>query len=155
MTITAILAVLAVATGGPAAGFTVDRSVVALPAWHRVGVDAWATFSRRADLGNGLVFYPIAGVSTWLLSIATAVSYAIEGGASTAAGAVYVAAGLAFAPALATSQAAPSMLRIRDSHDKDDLTSALARFTRWNHIRAVAQSAAFAANLWALVALLN
>lgn len=155
MTTTAILAILAVATGGPAAGFTLDRSIVALPAWHRVGVQAWAAFSRHADLGNGLVLYPIIGVSTWLLSMTTAVSYAIESGPAAAATPVYLAAALALLPALATSRAAPSMLRIRHAQEPAELETSLTRFTRWNHIRAITQTGAFATNLWALIALLN
>jgi len=31
-------------------------------AWRKVGPEAWAAFSREADLGTGLVVYPLLGV---------------------------------------------------------------------------------------------
>jgi hypothetical protein len=58
---TIVLATLAVLANGLLAGLSVDRSVVAMPAWRWVGVRGWAAFSRRADLGNGLVLYPLRG----------------------------------------------------------------------------------------------
>jgi hypothetical protein len=146
---------LAAATGGIAAGFTIDRSIVALTAWRQLGPEAWAAFSRRADLGRGLVLYPAVGVSTWLLSLATAASYAIQDGPSAAAVAVYSAAGLSLLPAIATARAAPNMLKVRRTEIVEELTLALASFTRWNHVRAVSQTLCFAANIWALVALLS
>ena len=33
------------------AGGNVDRIIVQMPAWRRVGVRAWAEYSRKADLG--------------------------------------------------------------------------------------------------------
>ena len=154
MTTTEILALLAAATGGVAAGFTIDRSLVALPAWHRLGAEPWAAFSRNADLGQGLTVYPVVGVSTWLLTLATAVSFAVEGGSQAASVAVYAAAGMSLIPALATSRAAPNMMRLRHTTDIADLRALLVGFTRWNHMRAAGQALAFAANLWALTSLL-
>lgn len=155
MTTTEVLAMLAAATGGIAAGFTIDRSIVALTAWRQLGAEAWAAFSRRADLGRGLVLYPVVGVSTWLLSLATAVSYATQDGPPTAAAAVYSAGALSLLPAIATARAAPNMLKVRRTDAGEELSLALTRFTRWNHVRAASQTLCFAANLWALVALLN
>jgi hypothetical protein len=154
MTTTEILALLAMATGGLAAGFTIDRSIVALPAWRRLGAEPWAAFSRLADLGRGLALYPSVGVATWLLSMATAVSFAIGDGPSNAGTAVYIAAAWSVAPAMATFRAAPNMLRLRRTDDDDELAAALIGFTRWNHVRAVAQTLGFGANIWALTALL-
>lgn len=154
MTTTQILALLAAATGGVAAGFTIDRSIVALPAWHRLGAEPWAGFSRKADLGRGLVLYPLIGVSTWLLTLATALSFAVEGGSQAASVAVYAAAVMSLVPALATARAAPNMLGLRHTTGNGDLRALLVGFTRWNHVRAAGQTLAFAANLWALTSLL-
>jgi hypothetical protein len=49
------LAVVATVFSGALAGLSIDRMVVALPAWRRVGLLGWANFSRHADLGNRLV----------------------------------------------------------------------------------------------------
>lgn len=154
MNATEILAVLAVLTGGPAAGMPVDRSIVALPAWRRLNVEAWAEFSRYADLGNGLYLYPAVGVSTWLLSMATAIVYSIQDGPPEAAAVVYAAAVVALIPVFATTRAAPNMLKVRDTHDVAELTTAFTGFRNWNNVRAVGQALGFALNVWALVLLL-
>jgi hypothetical protein len=49
------LAVVATVFSGALAGLSIDRMVVGLPAWRRVGLLGWANFSRHADLGNRLV----------------------------------------------------------------------------------------------------
>jgi hypothetical protein len=154
MNATEILAVLAVVTGGLAAGMTVDRSIVALPAWRHLNVEAWAAFSRYADLGNGLYLYPAVGVSTWLLSMATAVVYTVQAGPSEAAAVVYAAAVVALIPVFATTRAVPNMLKVRHTDDDAQLMTAFAGFQKWNNVRAVGQTLGFALNVWALVLLL-
>ena len=44
------------------AGCVVDRVVVGGPAWHQLGAEAWAAYGRQADLGNGLVAYPMEAI---------------------------------------------------------------------------------------------
>ena len=46
--------VAATAVSGLLAGTNIDRLIVQMPAWEQVGVLAWATYSREADLGNAL-----------------------------------------------------------------------------------------------------
>jgi len=36
-----------------------DRALVATPAWRHLGVQAWADYSRHADLASGKIVYPI------------------------------------------------------------------------------------------------
>ena len=50
-----------------------DRAFVAMPAWRRVGPLGWAAFSRHADLGNGLIFYPLEAFGGMTFSVAAAV----------------------------------------------------------------------------------
>jgi hypothetical protein len=38
------------------------RTLVEMPAWRHLGPEAWAAFSRSADLGNGEIMYPLAGI---------------------------------------------------------------------------------------------
>jgi hypothetical protein len=59
---------------GILAGAVVDRALVGGPAWHALGPEAWAQFSRRADLGVGLVAYPVEAIGATLLLIAALVS---------------------------------------------------------------------------------
>jgi hypothetical protein len=56
---TFILLIAATFMGGLLAGGNVDRAFVAMPAWEQMGAIAWEQFSRHADLGNGLVLYPL------------------------------------------------------------------------------------------------
>jgi len=52
-------ALAASAVGGLLAGGNVDRFVVGMAAWRRIGTRAWADYSRHADLSaNGMVLYP-------------------------------------------------------------------------------------------------
>lgn len=76
---TRLLLVAATVLGGILAGGVIDRVVVGGPAWHQLGAEAWAQYSRRADLGTGLVAYPIEGIGTALLLIAAAISFYFDG----------------------------------------------------------------------------
>ena len=68
--------------GGLLAGGNVDRAFVAMPAWEQVGPIAWGQFSRQADLGNGLLLYPLEAFGTTLLALAAAISFHFDGVAS-------------------------------------------------------------------------
>src|SRR3954466_8412833 len=61
-------------TSGILAGSVVDWSLVGGPAWRALGAEAWVQFSRRADLGTGLIAYPAEAVGATLLLIAALVS---------------------------------------------------------------------------------
>jgi hypothetical protein len=67
-----VLLAAAVLVSGILAGGVVARVVVGGPAWHELGADAWAAYSRHADLGNGLVACPIEAIGGALLIIAAA-----------------------------------------------------------------------------------
>jgi len=43
------------------------------PAWHSLGAQAWAQFSRQADLGTGMIAYPAEAIGTTVLLIAAGV----------------------------------------------------------------------------------
>jgi len=152
---TILLATLAVLVNGLLAGLSLDRSLVAMPAWRRVGLRGWATFSRQADLRNGLVVYPVLGIGGPLLSIATAVAYWL-GPSVPSAGVPVLAAGvLSIGHVVSTARAAPNMARVGRLADDDEagLRDAFARFERWQAVRATLQALAFGVSVWALVAL--
>jgi hypothetical protein len=72
--VTRSLVVAATAFGGIAIGTSFDKTIVQLPAWDRVGAEPWATYSREADLRNGLRCYPAMGIGTVLANIAAAIA---------------------------------------------------------------------------------
>jgi hypothetical protein len=76
---TRLLLLAATFLGGILAGTSVDRVIVGGPAWHELGAAAWLEYSRRADLGAGLVAYPIEGIGAALLAIAATVSNYFDG----------------------------------------------------------------------------
>lgn len=149
------LAALAAIACRVLAGLSLDRSLVALPAWRRVGVRGWAAFSRQADLGNGLVLYPFLGLGAPLLSIATAVAVLLDPIASRAMVPAGLAAALSIAHVVSTARAAPNMARVRHLTDDDEaaLGDAFAGFERWQGVRATLQGLTFAVSVWTLVVL--
>jgi hypothetical protein len=149
------LAAAAVLAAGLGAGLSLDRSVVALPAWRRVGLSPWATFTRQADLGNGLLLYPVVGVGQVVLSVATAISYTGDRGAVPWSSPVYLAAVLAVTPLLATAKAGPNILKTRHTDDPDSLREAFAGFEHWQALRMVLQVATFGVTIWALAEVLG
>jgi hypothetical protein len=133
----------------------INRAFVDMPAWQRVGAPAWAQFSRLADLGQyGLIMYPLEGIGGAVLSIVAASIFARSRRSRTDSGALPISAAalLAIGGMLATTQAAPTLLRTRHTSDPAALQQALNRFAFWGGVRAVFQSLAFGANLWSLVA---
>jgi len=117
---------------GLLAGGNVDRAFVAMPAWQNVGASAWAEFSRHADLGNGLILYPVEAFGGFLFTLAAAVSFHFDRTADRGAAwplysaAVLCAGGLAF-----TVMAAPIMLGIRGTNDPAALQTAFEDFWFW------------------------
>jgi hypothetical protein len=133
----------------------INRTLVDMPAWQRVGAPAWAEFSRWADMGTaGLILYPLEGIGGAVLSIFAAIVFhrrrrSIPREASVP---IYAAALLSLGGMLATTQAAPTLLGTRHHSDPVALQQALNGFAFWGGVRAVFQSLAFCANLWSLVA---
>jgi hypothetical protein len=109
-----------------------DRVVVGIPAWQDLGAEAWAAYSRHADLGAGLIVYPIAGIGLAVLAIAAAISYRADRGTSPAARLlIYMAAIGAIGVMATTAVAAPIMLSVPDLGDPAALTDAFDRFSLW------------------------
>ena len=75
---TKLLLVGATILAGLLAGGVFDRVIVGGPAWHQLGAETWAEYSRHADLGIGLVAYPVEGIGVPLLLLAAAISYHLD-----------------------------------------------------------------------------
>ena len=80
-----LLLILSTFVSGLLAGGNIDRAFVAMPAWQQVGAPSWAAFSRHADLGNGLVLYPVEAVGGALLTLAAAIMIHFDRNAPRAA----------------------------------------------------------------------
>jgi hypothetical protein len=138
---------------GAFGGAIIDRAVVATPAWERLGPEAWADFSRYADLGNGRIVYSIYGIGLAVLAIAAAISYRFDRGARRLAGPpIYLAAGCAVGVIATTIKAAPIMLGVPDlDADAVALQNAFDQFTFWGlYIRGAFGALALFASTWAL-----
>jgi hypothetical protein len=141
------LAISATVLSGWLAGLSLDRMVVALPAWRRVGLRDWAKFSRHSDLGNGRAPLPLLGLAAPGCSVAAAVLFQVGSSAPRAALVpLYASAVLGIAHVLATARAAPNMLQAArlDEDDLAALARAFAGFRRWHAVRAVLQAMALA-----------
>src|SRR5689334_19999285 len=129
MTWLLLVVVVVVVFNGILAGLSVDKVVVQLPARHRLGVVAYAHYARAADLGNGAVLYPIAGVGAALLTIVAAVIALAEHASTTLRVVLVCAAVLSVLHSAATAVAAPTMFRVGKSPDDDTaLATLLSRF---------------------------
>jgi hypothetical protein len=134
---------------------SLNRTLVEMPAWRHLGVQAWAAFSRSADLGNGTILYPLAGIGSLVLILAAAIVFRVAPRRPwSVAIPVYGAALLAIGVILTTTQAAPVMLSLRRiGDDPHALQQAFEGFYRWDSIRAVIGMLEGFFEIWALVAL--
>ncbi len=138
--------------GSFAGGF--NRTLVEMPAWRHLGPEAWAAFSRFADLGNGRIIYPVAGIGGTLLTLAAAVAFRISRRRPLwAAIPVYGAALMDICVLLLTTQAAPVMLSLQHGGTNPALLQKASEgFYRWDSIRAVFGTLGDCAAIWSLVA---
>jgi hypothetical protein len=130
------------------------RTLVEMPAWRHLGAEAWAAFSRRADLGNGEVMYPLVGIGGTVLILAAAIAFRLSPRPLSVAIPLYGAALMAICVMLTTTQAAPIMLSLHRIGDHPAaLQQAFEDFYRWDSIRAVFGALEGCAEILALVAL--
>lgn len=131
------LLLMAAAADAIAAGATLDQAIKQLPARDQLGALAYADYVRAADLGNGLIWYPLIGIGAALLSLAAVVAGLRSGPGS--AGAVAL-SGLAIGTVgqiVVTARAAPTLLMLRHGGlDAEGATGVLDDFTALNGVRA-------------------
>ncbi len=152
MTLLLVLIVAATALNGLLGGFSFEGALVKLPTRHRIGAVAYATFARGSDLGNGLWVYPSTAIGAALLTVvATMVAY-VERQPTTLLVPLSLATLTSIGHFVATSRAAPIMLRVGKTPDDDALLAPLLdRFARWSEVRATLQVLTFFVMLWALL----
>ncbi len=138
--LTLILILAATVAPGLLAGASLDKAVVQLPARQRMGVIGFASFSRANDLGNGLLVYPVIGISAALLTIGAALIALLQGTSLAHAWPIYLAALFAVLHSFTTTRAAPNMLSLRQpTDDEAKITEALNRFAAWHNARTALQ----------------
>jgi hypothetical protein len=152
---TRVLLAAASLTGGILAGGIVDRVIVGGPAWQQIGIGTWAQFSRHADLGAGLVAYPVEGIGATLLSIAAAISYYFDRiRRRGVAIPMYLAALLYIVGLVVTAKAAPIMLGLSAPQSTDALSQVFDDFYFWGlYLRGATDLLAFLAQIWAFASL--
>jgi hypothetical protein len=152
MTLLVALIVAATALNGLLSGISFDGALVKLPTRRRIGAVAYATFARGNDLGNGLWVYPLTAISAALLTIVATIAAYAEHAPVALLAPLSLAALMSIGHFLATSRAAPIMLRVGKTPDNEALLSALLdRFSFWHALRATLQILTFFVLLWALL----
>jgi hypothetical protein len=131
-------------------GDLVDRVIVGGPAWHELGAQAWAQYGRLADLGAGLVAYPIGGIGSTLLTLAATVSHLVERANARGLTIPLLCAGaFAVAGLLLTIRAAPIMLGLAGLQSDAAVGHAFDQFFLWGlYLRGTADVLSFAALVW-------
>lgn len=137
---------------GLLAGGVMDRAIVGGPAWQELGAQAWAQYGRLADLGAGLLAYPIEGVGSTLLTLAATISHYVESSrVRGVTGPLYCAAAFSAAGLLLTTRAAPIMLGLPALQTQPAVQQAFDQFFLWGlFLRGSADVLCFVALVWAL-----
>jgi hypothetical protein len=149
---TRVLLAAATFLSGMLAGGAADRVIVGGPAWHALGAPAWAQYSRLADLGPGLITYPVEGIGSTLPIFATAISCHFDRPAARAVSLpLYFAVVFSIIGLLLTVKAAPIMLSLTASQSPAAVERAFDEFYFWGlYLRGFVDVLAFAALVWAL-----
>lgn len=144
---------LAAFLSGLLAGGAFDRVVMGGPAWHQLGANAWADYSRYADLGAGLVAYPIEAIGATALLLAAIISRHFDAPRTRGpALALCLAAGFSVVGLLLTIKAAPIMLGLVVPQPAAETERAFQSFYFWGlYLRGSVDVLAFACSVWALV----
>ena len=150
-----VVLIAAALANGLIAGASLDRSVVQLPARRKIGVPAYSAYSVAHELeGVGLIWYPVLGIGSALLTIAAAVIVAATGITLLNGSPIYLAAITAVMHTVVTARAAPLNFRQRSAQgDEAELARIIDSFERWHAARAILQLASFAGTVVALASL--
>jgi len=148
---TRLLFVAATVLSGILAGGIIDRAIVGGPAWQELSTEAWAQYSRHADLGTGLVAYPIEGIGAALLIIAATLSnYFDRDMRRVVMIPLYCAVVFSVSGLLLTAKVAPVMLGLVEPQSTSAIQRAFDEFFLWGlHLRGATDTLAFIAMVWA------
>jgi hypothetical protein len=135
-------------------GASLDQSFKQLPARHRIGMTAFSSYAKAADLKNGVLWYAIIGIGAALGTIITAIMAWKNNLPESFNSPIYVAAIFAICHSICTSQAAPTYFKQKGITNEKDLTKIFRKFEIIQTIRSIFIALNFASLLWALSAVL-
>ena len=156
--ITKGLTVGATLFGGLLAGVTANRALVQLPAWERIGLVPWATFTAAENQGRGPIFYPVIGLAALLLTVATAIACHFDPDARRSRRfPLYSAALLALVWAAITRFVlVPATFHVNTAaNDAAELRQLFMTVTRWSGINDALHVLTFGLSLWGLTELFS
>jgi hypothetical protein len=146
------LVILNVFVHGIIAGTSFDVAFVKLPTRKRIGQIAYANFARNNDLGNGILVYPVLGITALILTFGTTLLAFFRDTEFAIMIPLYVSCVFTIAHSLITAKAAPIMLSLKTTRDEElVLKKKLDRFAFWHSFRTVFQVSTFVSWIWALI----
>jgi hypothetical protein len=149
--ITRFLIVIACLMGGALAGGDVYRYIIEVPAWRHLNIDSWQKYSEHADLGNGLVLFPIEAIGSAIPLIVASIIFLRNSTFKFSTWLLHLSTLFALIGLVFTFFAAPLMLNLPNIHDNDALIQeTFNKFHFWGTLRAVAQLLSFFFSVLAL-----
>jgi hypothetical protein len=148
-----VLIVVATALNGIAAGASLDQSIKQLPARHRIGAVAYATYSQAGDLGNGLFWYVGLGMCAVLVSVGATVVALVQRTSPQHALPIFLVSALWALHVLITLTLAAPTLRSQRRAEANEaaLAEIFNRFERIQTIRVLLDVLIFGTTLWGLL----
>ncbi len=135
---------------GILAGGSVDRYIVQVPAWRHLSKLSWAEYTRYAEFGNGLYFYPFEVLGSFILLFTTSAIVLIHKTRfRNIALPVHLATIFATIGVIFTFFSFPVMLSIQTMGNNELLVQhAFDKYHFWGLLRAIAQLLSFIACAW-------
>jgi hypothetical protein len=131
-------------------GASLDQSLKQLPARHSIGMKAFSSYAKAADLKNGVIWYGILGVGAAVTTLISAIICWQSNTDPVIANAFYLAAAFALCHSACTTQAAPTYFRQKTISDEETLAKLFKRFERIQFIRSLFIVANFGCFIWIL-----
>lgn len=147
-----IMVTMASILAGIVAGGDIFRYFIEVPAWRHLDINDWVQYSRHADLGNGIILFPLEAFSVAVLLIIPGILLMRDKTIHTRARLpIFLAAVFAVAGLLLTFMAAPFMLGLRSAGNEPQvLQYTFDQFHFWGAWRAVVQVLSFFCCIWAM-----
>jgi hypothetical protein len=142
----------AVTLTGALCGASLDQSIKQLPARHNIGMRAFSSYAKAADLKNGIIWYGALGIGSAFTSIVTALLYREYKLGITSP--IYLAAFFAVCHTACTLLAAPIYLKQKNLYDEKALERLFNRFELISAIRSGFITLNFLCFIWVLAIIL-
>ena len=141
---------------GLLAGETFDRLVIGFHAWKYVDITSWANYSRHADLGNGIIVYPIEAIGGSILLLISSIILLrnkSDKPHKLSFLQIHLATLVSLVGLFLTFLAGPFMLSVKHLNDPDLLQNAFDKFYYWSTFRGIAHILSFIFSILGMVTL--